>query len=221
MTHAVQSALKDKDRAVIALSGGSTPWPMLAEFFAQPLPWPRIHLFQVDERLAPMDSPERNWFHLAPLLPSGLMTHPVPADQAIPADALARVYEAELIRICGTPPQLDLIHLGLGTDGHTASLAPGHSVTGIEDRFVAPVDSFHGRPRLTLTRPTLNRGVRRLWLACGQDKREALARWLARDPGIPAGRVGGLDDPFFCDRAAAPSRQWQQTTSRSQQDAPR
>ncbi len=201
MTHLIRSVLEDQGEAAIAFSGGTTPWPMLAEFLTQPLPWFRIHLFQVDERLVPMESPERNWFHLAPLLPSGLQVHPVPGGREAP-EALARSYEAELIRVCGNPPRLDLIHLGLGQDGHTASLAPGHPVTRVEDRFVAAVGPFHGAPRLTLTRPALNGGRHRVWLACGPDKQDALARWLARDPSIPAGAVGGLEDAFFCDQAA-------------------
>ncbi|MHB1543625.1 MAG: 6-phosphogluconolactonase [Gammaproteobacteria bacterium] len=216
MTDCVQSVLHKKSRCTIALSGGSTPWPMLADFFAQALPWTEIHLFQVDERLVPAHSPERNWSHLVPLIPSGLRIHPVSSNLAIPADELAEAYEAELIHICGNPPQLDLIHLGLGADGHTASLAPSDPVIEVVDRFVAAVGSFHGQPRLTLTRPTLNRGMYRLWLACGSDKQDALVRWLARDPAIPAGQVGGLDDSFFCDQAARPSSHRKRTTSKLQ-----
>lgn len=204
MTRTLEAVLRERDQAVLAVSGGSTPWPMLATFFKSPLPWPRIHLFQVDERLVSPKSPERNWSHLVPLLPPGIQCHPVPSDPSAQGDDLARLYEAELIRISGNPPRIDLIHLGLGGDGHTASLAPGHAVLAIEDRWVASVGAFHGEARLTLTRPTLNRAVHRLWLACGSDKQEALARWIARDPAIPAGRVGSREDPFFCDQAAAP-----------------
>ncbi len=204
LTECVASVLKGKDHCTIALSGGSTPWPMLAEFFAQPLPWTKIHLFQVDERLVPEGAPERNWTHLSPLIPSGLVIHPVPADPSICADELANIYETDLIQTCGHPPVLDLIHLGLGSDGHTASLAPDDPALRIEDRFVAAVASFRGHSRLTLTRPTLNRGCHRVWLACGSDKQDALARWIARDRTIPASGIGTLADPFFCDRSAVP-----------------
>lgn len=201
----VAETVSRNGRCHLAVSGGTTPWPMFAAFFREELPWSRIDLFQTDERMVPDDSPERNASHLIPLLPSGIRFHPMPYDP----DSLIRkqvsVYARELEACCGSPPVLDLIHLGLGQDGHTASLVPGDPVLDIRDQSVALTRPYHGQRRMTLTVRTLQAARTRLWLACGTGKQQALARCLKRDSAIPASRVYQPSDPFWCDPPAAGS----------------
>ena len=121
-------------------------------------------------------------------------------------DAAAADYARTLAGIGGTPPVLDLVHLGLGPDGHTASLIPGDPVLDVADADVALTGVYQGRRRMTLTLPVLNRARRVLWLVTGPDKSDMLARLLARDPTIPAGRVRGEAAIVIADRAAAPGQ---------------
>ncbi len=201
----VAETIARNGRCRLAVSGGTTPWPMLAAFFREELPWTRIDLFQTDERMAPEGSPERNASHLIPLLPPGIRFHPMPCGSTSATLKEATDYEKELEAFCGTPPVLDLIHLGLGEDGHTASLVPGDPVLDLVDQSVGPTRPYRGQSRLTLTVPAIQAAPTRLWLACGPDKHEALTRCLTRDPAIPASRVYQPSDPFWCDRPAAGS----------------
>jgi 6-phosphogluconolactonase len=165
----------------------------------QDIEWGRVSLFQVDERIARAGDPDRNLTQLLASLPAaaGPRLHPMPVGEA-DLDQAAAAYDAEL------PERLDLVHLGLGADGHTASLVPDDAVLEADDRRVAlTASSYQGRSRMTLTSPALEEARRVMWLVTGEDKQEALKRLLAQDPGIPAGRVKARDGVVICDAAAA------------------
>lgn len=197
-----------RGRYTLALSGGETPRRMLELLARADLPWERVVLFQVDERVAEVGHPDRNWTGLresllraAPLPPSNV--HPMPVE-AEDLEAGARAYAAVLAEHAGSPPVLDRIHLGLGADGHTASLLPGDSVVEATDRDVAvTARPYRGRIRMTLTLPMLNRARALLWLVTGDSKRAALERLLRGDPKIPAGCVDRERALVLADRAAA------------------
>ncbi len=190
-----RSAVAARGRFVMAVSGGRTPWVMLQELANEDVPWQAVYLAQIDERVAPAGHADRNMTHLqesllehVALKPDQVLAMPVESSDL---RAAAAVYAKELERVCGAPPVLDLAHLGLGPDGHTASLVPGDPVLGVTDRDVAITGLYQGRQRMTLTYPVLNRARRVLWLVTGGDKQGMLARLLAGDPTIPAGRVAG------------------------------
>jgi 6-phosphogluconolactonase len=157
-----------------------------------------VTVFQVDERVAPDGDPDRNLTQIQSALPAAALERVRPMPVHDPdLDAAAARYAAEL------PARLDLVHLGLGPDGHTASLVPGDAVLEVDDRSVAPTaGEYQGRRRLTLTYPAIDSARRVLWLVSGADKREALARLLAGDRSIPAGRVSAPEAVLVCDRAA-------------------
>lgn len=189
-----RAAVQARGRFAFAVSGGHTPWQMLRLLAAEDLPWQQVHLFQIDERIAPDGDPDRNLTHIresllarAPLLPAA-QVHAMPVN-AVDLAAAARDYGRVLQDIAGTPPVLDLVHLGIGPDGHTASLVPGDAALGVTDAAVALTAPYLGRRRMTLTYPVLDRARCVLWLATGSEKREMLARLRAADPSIPAGRV--------------------------------
>ena len=183
----------------LAVSGGRTPWAMFAALYGR-VPWEKVTIYQVDERVAPDGDPDRNLTQLEQSLPPGgvVDVRPMPVT-AHDLDAAATAYAAAL------PDALDLIHLGLGPDGHTASLIPGDLVLDVSDRDVALTGEYQGHTRMTLTYPVLNRARRILWLVTGDDKVEALARLRAGDPTIPAGRVSAVDALVIADAAAAGS----------------
>jgi 6-phosphogluconolactonase len=195
-----------RGRFVMAVSGGHTPWQMLRALAREDVPWKGVHVVQVDERIAPAGDPDRNFTHLR----ESLLEHaPLPETQiyAMPVEesdieAAARRYARTLEQIAGTPPVLDLAHLGLGPDGHTASLVPNDPVLSVSDRDVAVTGIYMERRRMTLTYPMLNRSRRVLWLVTGAEKLATLPRLLAADPTIPAGRV--RQDQALVDRR--PSR---------------
>jgi len=202
-----RAAVAERGRFIFAVSGGHTPWVMLSALAKEEVPWENVHLVQVDERVAPPGDPDRNLTHLR----ESLLEHArLPEEQiyAMPVEladleAAAKQYAAELVKIAGSPPVLDLVHLGLGPDGHTASLIPGDPVLQVADRDVAPTGIYQGRRRLTLTYPTLNRARRILWLITGADKIGMLARLQKGDISIPAGRVNSNNAWLMADRAAA------------------
>jgi 6-phosphogluconolactonase len=195
---------------VMAVSGGHTPWVMLRALAEEDVPWASVHIFQVDERVAPEGHAERNLTHLRASL---LERAPLPAGQiyAMPVEipdlqTAAAKYAAELGRIAGTPPVLDLVHLGLGPDGHTASLVPGDPALDVTTRDVAVTGVYQGRNRLTLTYPVINRARLILWLVTGGEKVPMYKRLLTADRSIPAGRVLQDSALVLADSAAAGGR---------------
>jgi 6-phosphogluconolactonase len=195
---AAREAVAERDTCAIAVSGGSTPWAMFAALADEDVPWDRIGIWQVDERVAPRGHEDRGLTHLQASLPRPEHVHPMPVD-GDPAnlDAHAVAYAS------GLPARFDLIHLGLGDDGHTASLAPGDPVLDVDDRDVALTAEYRGRRRMTLTYPVLDRARKVLFLVTGPSKAEPLRKLLARDPSIPAARVRAADQLALVDRAAA------------------
>src|SRR5256884_4831667 len=188
-----RAAVKARGRFIVAVSGGHTPWQMLLALAEEEVPWKDVHVVQVDERVAPDGHPDRNLTHLresllqhAPLRPEQIHAMPV---EAADLQAAATQYALALREIAGSPPVLDLVHLGLGPDGHTASLVPGDAVLDVTDEDVALTGVYQGRRRMTLTYPTLNRARRVLWVVTGKDKVAALGRLRAGDVSIPAGRI--------------------------------
>ena len=201
-----RAAVQARGIFTLAVSGGSTPWQMLRLLAKQDVPWASVHLFQVDERIAPDGDPDRNMTHIAETL---LASAPLPASQvhAMPVtatdiEAAARSYAQTLRDIAGSPAVLDLAHLGLGPDGHTASLVPGDAVLQLTDVDVGLTAPYMGHRRMTLTYPILNRARTVLWLATGAEKRPMLARLRAGDIGIPAGRIEQQNALLLTDRAA-------------------
>jgi 6-phosphogluconolactonase len=191
----------------MAVSGGRTPWVMLRALADEDVPWEAVHVVQVDERVAPAGDPERNLTHLresflgqTSLRPEQIHAMPVEAPDL---EVAAARYARTLQQISGSPPVLDLVHLGLGPDGHTASLVPGDPVLHVNDVDVALSATYQGRRRMTLTYPILNRSRRVLWLVTGADKVEMVARLYAGDVSIPAGRVRSDRAFVLADRAAA------------------
>jgi 6-phosphogluconolactonase len=196
-----------RGRFVMAVSGGHTPWIMLRALADEDVPWTRVHVIQVDERVAPDGHPDRNLTHVresllqhAALAPEQVHAMPVEAPDL---QAAAALYAGTLREIAGSPPVLDLVHLGLGPDGHTASLVPGDPVLDITDADVALTGVYQGRRRMTLTYPIINRSRRVLWLVTGSEKVGMLTRLRDGDPSIPAGRVRRDQALVIADRAAA------------------
>jgi 6-phosphogluconolactonase len=200
-------AARTKGRFCLAVSGGTTPALFLAELADRPMPWGQVHLFQVDERVAPDGDPERNLTQLeenllerAPLPRSNV--HPMPVTDS-DLDGAATRYARELEGASGGV--LDLAHLGLGDDGHTASWPPGDPVREVSDRDVTVVGPFRGTTRMTLTPAAVNRALRVLWLVSGEAKSSVLPRFLAGDASLPASVVSRVRSTVFADRAAAGS----------------
>ena len=202
-----RTAVAARGRFVMAVSGGHTPWVMLRALAGQDVPWKAVHVVQVDERVAPAGDPDRNLTHLR----ESLLSHaPLPPDQihAMPVEsadleAAAAAYAKTLESVSGAPPVLDLVHLGLGPDGHTASLVPNDPVLSVTDRDVGLTGVYMGRRRMTLTYPVLDRARRVLWLVTGAEKAPVFPRLTAGDPSIPAGRVRRDAALVLADRAAS------------------
>jgi 6-phosphogluconolactonase len=202
-----RAAVKARGCFIVALSGGHTPWQMLRALANEDVPWEGVNVVQVDERVAPGGDPDRNLTHLyasllehAPLRPEQILAMPVEWPDL---DAAAKRYALTLREIAGSPPVLDLAHLGLGPDGHTASLVPGDPVLNVADADVALTGVYQGRRRMTLTYPMLNRSRRVLWLVTGNDKVDALARLREGDTSIPGGRIQRDQAVVLADQAAA------------------
>jgi 6-phosphogluconolactonase len=179
-----RAAVADHGRFTFAVSGGHTPWAMFAHLVDEDVPWAQTAIWQVDERVAPAGDPDRNLAHLQASLPAQAEAevYPMPVEDDDLEAAAARYAQS-------LPERFDLIHLGLGPDGHTASLVPGDPVLDVSDRKVALTGIYMGRQRMTLTYPTLNAARQVLWLVTGEDKVDALARLRAGDRSIPAGRL--------------------------------
>jgi len=192
-----KTAVSEHGRFTFAVSGGHTPWAMFAALATEDMPWADVELFQVDERVAPAGDPGRNLTHLRDSIGNvPARVHPMPVNDT-DLEAAAEAYATVL------PQQFDLVHLGLGPDGHTASLVPGDPVLEVSDALVALTEPYQGHRRMTLTYPALTRADQLLWLVTGADKREPLARLLAGDESIPAGRVLALRSLILADSAAA------------------
>lgn len=202
-----RAAVADHGSFVMAVSGGHTPWLMLRDLAREEMPWKAVQVVQVDERVAPAGDPDRNLTHLR----ESLLSHaPLRADQihAMPVeaadlDAGAAQYAQTLRSLAGSPPVLDLVHLGMGPDGHTASLVPGDPVLNVDNADVAVTGIYQGRRRMTLTYPLINRARRVLWLITGGEKAEMLNRLKGGDASIPAGRIRADRAVVLADRAAA------------------
>jgi 6-phosphogluconolactonase len=205
-----RGAVAARGRFSLAVSGGQTPWQMLRALAREDVPWNSVYVAQVDERVAPAGHPDRNLIHLrdallerVPFRPEQICAMPVEAPDL---EAAASRYALMLQEIAGSPPVLDLIHLGLGPDGHTASLVPGDPVLDVTDADVALTQPYQGRRRMTLTYPMLNRARRILWVVTGGEKAGMLMRLRDGDVTIPAGRVCRDHALVLADRAAAQSR---------------
>jgi len=192
-----RDAVHDHGRFTFAVSGGRTPWLMFAELVHEDMPWDSTDIFQVDERITGPEDPDRNLLHLHQALGDApAHVHPMPVE-AGDLEAAARQYAAEL------PDRFDLIHLGLGPDGHTASLVPGDPILEVHDQRVAiTTNPYQGHRRMSLTYPTLDAAQHVLWLVTGADKARALRELLDHDVAIPAGRVTARDNLVVTDPAA-------------------
>ena len=202
-----RSTVAARGRFVMAVSGGRTPWIMLRALAAEEVPWDAVDVFQVDERVAPEGDEDRNLTHLreslldvSPIRPERIHAMPVELPDL---EAAAGQYAETLARIAGAPPRLDLVHLGLGPDGHTASLVPGDAATRVTQSDVAVTGIYNGHRRMTLTYPSINRARKVLWLVTGAEKRAMLARLHEGDQSIPAGRVSCDRAVIIADQAAA------------------
>jgi len=201
-----RAAVAARRRFVMAVSGGRTPWQMLRALANEEMPWANVHVVQVDERIAPAGDKDRNLTHLC----ESLLSHaPIPENQihAMPVEAAdldqaCRDYTALLNSICGNPAVIDLTHLGLGPDGHTASLIPGDPVCEVHDAEVALTGLYQNRRRMTLTYPILNRSRHVLWVVTGAEKAPMLPRLLAGDAGIPAGPIAQANATLLADAPA-------------------
>jgi len=202
-----RTAVAARGRFVMAVSGGRTPWAMLRALADEEMPWAALHVVQVDERVAPLGDADRNLTHLresllahCPLAPE--QVHAMPVEWS-DLDAACERYALTLQTIAGAPAVLDLAHLGLGPDGHTASLVPGDPVLDITTAEVALSGIYQGRRRMTLTYPMLNRSRRILWLVTGHEKADMLLRLRDGDRSIPAGRISRQQSVVLADEAAA------------------
>ena len=202
-----REAIAARGRFIMAVSGGHTPWLMLRALADEDVPWEAVHLVQVDERVAPAGDPDRNLTHL---LESLREIHSLRSDHihAMPVEApdlelAASQYATVLNQIAGSPAVLDLVHLGLGPDGHTASLVPGDPVLDVDDADVAIASVYQGRRRMTLTYPIINRARQVLWLVTGKDKAEVVGRLRNGDTSIPSGRIEKEHALMIADRLAA------------------
>jgi 6-phosphogluconolactonase len=202
-----RTAVAARGRFSFAVSGGRTPWQMLRVLANEDVPWSSVDIVQVDERVAPAGDPIRNLTHVQESLLefvslSADRVHAMPVESS-DLESGAAQYATMLQKIAGRPPILDLVHLGLGPDGHTASLTPGDPVLNVADKDVAMTGVYQGHRRMTLTYPILNRARAILWLVTGVDKRDALRRLRDADRSIPAGRVGQANAIALADSEAA------------------
>ncbi len=204
-----RAAVEARGRFALAVSGGRTPWQMLRALAGEQVPWSSVHLFQVDERVAPAGDSDRNLTHIresllsAVALPPGHL-HAMPVEEKDLVAAAAR-YARDLEAVAGSPSVLDVVHLGLGPDGHTASLVPGDPALEVANADVALAGPYQGRRRMTLTYPVLDRARSVLWIVTGEEKVPMLRRLQAGDRSIPAGRVRADRALILADIAAAGS----------------
>ena len=191
-----REAIEERGRFTFAVSGGRTPWAMFRDLADEDVPWGKVGIWQVDERIAPDGDADRNLTSLLPVIPSEADLRPMPVTEAD--------LEAAAARYAGSLPNVfDLVHLGMGDDGHTASLVPDDPVLDVTDRDVAVTGEYRGLRRMTLTYRVLDRARRVLWLIDGDDKTAMVPRLMAGDRSIPAGRVATAEQLVVVDAAAA------------------
>lgn len=199
-------AIGARGRFVWAVSGGSTPARFLAALARRSrVDWTRVHLFQVDERIAAPDTPQRNDTMIRAAFVDrcpGVRYHPIPVEDRDVRSALVD-HLSDLERWCGTPARLDLVQLGLGADGHTASLVPADPVLDDPAPHYAITRMYEGTRRVTMTAPLLNAAHSRLFLVTGVDKDVALGRLAERDPRIPGSMITGRSTTLITDREIA------------------
>lgn len=203
----LRDAVAERGNATLALSGGRTPGQMLPKLARQNLPWESVHIFQVDERVAPDGDPDRNYTQLRDAFATQVERYPERIHR-MPVttpdlDAAAREYATALRSAAGTPPILDVVHLGLGVDGHTASIFPRAVLD--EGRDVAITVTHASRRRMTLTIPIINRARSIVWLVTGRDKAKALERLMRAEPGLVATRVRRTSAAIVADTDAGGS----------------
>ncbi|MEX2122559.1 MAG: 6-phosphogluconolactonase [Woeseia sp.] len=204
-------AIEARARATLAISGGRSPWKMFECLAGHGVEWSAVHVFQVDERIVPVDHAERNWkrFLESPLSRRirDANRHPMPVAMVEKEDAELAIgdYSRTLNDFAGAPPVLDVVHLGIGADGHTASLFADDAPLHDTRHWVGVSRRHEGHRRLTLTLPVLNRAQSVVWFAVGASRRAVLARLHAGDPEIPASHVQRERAVCFTDLAAAPA----------------
>jgi 6-phosphogluconolactonase len=203
----IREQLAKKNFFTMAISGGRTPWEMIKELAKEDLEWEKVFLFQVDERIAPDGHPDRNLTQLFKSientkLPTRLNIFPM---HVIAEDLdLACEEYADYIKSITETGKLDLVHLGMGADGHTASLIPGDEVLEVQDKTVALTSHpYQGRKRMTLTYPLINQAEKILWIITGEEKAEMLERLLQQDPTIPAGKINQSHAIILTEESAA------------------
>ena len=196
VAHCANGSIEHHGNFTFAVSGGRTPWAMFETLVRKDVDWSRVVIYQVDERIAPVGDATRNLTNLEQILAEcapAIIAMPVNAEDL---DEAAATYARRL------PERFDLVHLGLGPDGHTASLIPGDPVLEVDDRLVAITGVYQGEQRMTLTYEALARADQLLWLVTGADKSAALAALLRGDTTIPAGRVAASSSLVMADEAA-------------------
>jgi 6-phosphogluconolactonase len=202
-----RSAIDTRGVFTFAVSGGRTPWEMLRILADLDVPWRHVRIVQVDERVAPASGPDRNieivrrTLLAKTALPAENL-YPMPVEESDLAAAAAR-YARTLEKLAGSPPVIDLIHLGLGADGHTASLVPGDPVLELTKVWVGITGTYQGHRRMTVTYPVLDRARTVLFVVTGDEKAEALLCLSRHDSTSPAGRIADSDIVVLADRAAA------------------
>jgi 6-phosphogluconolactonase len=179
----LEAAIADRGQFTLALSGGSTPKPLYEALATQPLPWDKVHIFWGDERYVPPDHPDSNegmarkaWLNQVPIPAANI--HPMPTDASDPMEAAQR-YEHDLQQVFqlqpGEIPALDVILLGMGDDGHTASLFPHTEALHVRDRLIT-VGNKDGQPRITFTAPLINQARCVIFMVSGASKQAALSQ---------------------------------------------
>lgn len=197
----IRAAVELRGTCVLALSGGSTPAAVFAELATRDLPWEHVVITQVDERIAPDGAADRNLTGQQAAF-AGLPVRWVPL--GVEGPDLAGTLN-QLSEVAGDPPILDVVHLGLGSDGHTASLVPGDPVLDVNDQELAITNEYQGRQRMTFTATALDRSRLVIWLVVGADKADALAALARGDLSIPASLLNPVNSLILADTAAAAS----------------
>ena len=203
----IARAAAARGRCLLALSGGRTPWRMLHELRRLRVHWHALQVFQTDERAVPATDERRNARQIGDRLvaPEALASgqfHAMPVERADLASGAAE-YARLLAQHAGTPPVLDVVQLGLGADGHTASLLPGDPLLEDTAADVGVSVLYQGTRRMTLTLRCLNAARHRLWLVVGEDKAAALGALWRGAASLPAGRVARKAAFVYADAAAA------------------